>query len=141
MSEKYENSRLEKGFTLIELIIVLVILGLLSALVVPRVANQLLKSKIRIAGLQIGEFKGGIEAFAFDVARYPTTAEGLNALVLNPTGTDAWAGPYLSHDVPADPWTKPYQYLSPGQHGDYDISSLGPDGTAGTVDDVCSWMP
>jgi general secretion pathway protein G len=141
MSKKYEERRSEKGFTLIEIIIVLVILGLLSGLVAPKVINNLIRSKAQIAKLQIGEFKGGIEAFAFDVARYPTTAEGLNALVVNPTGADAWAGPYLNHNVPADPWTKPYQYLSPGQHGDYDISSVGADGAPGTTDDVCSWLP
>jgi len=138
MYKKDKNSRSEKGFTLIELIIVLVILGLLSALVVPKVAGKLMQSKGQIAKLQIGEFRGAIEAFAFDMGRFPSSAEGLNALVMNP-GTDAWAGPYITHEVPLDPWQRQYQYQCPGQHGDYDIYSVGPDGTAGNADDVCSW--
>ena len=77
----------------------------------------------------------------FDMNRYPTTSEGLEALIYNPTGADAWAGPYLKKNVlPNDPWGNPYVYQCPGQYGDYDIYSNGPDGVAGNEDDVCSWI-
>jgi general secretion pathway protein G len=139
MSEKFEDRKSEKGFSLIELIVVLVILGLLAAIVAPKVAGNLGKGKTKIAKIQISEFEGALEAFMFDMGRYPTTAEGLDALVHNPTSTDAWAGPYLKKTLPMDPWGKQYQYRCPGQNGDYDILSVGPDGTEGNEDDVCSW--
>jgi general secretion pathway protein G len=139
MPEKSENRRSEKGFSLIELIVVLVILGLLAAIVAPKVAQKLGQSKTQIAKIQIAELEQTLEAFMFDLGRYPTSAEGLDALVHNPTSGDSWAGPYLKKALPMDPWGKPYQYRCPGQHGDFDIYSVGPDGADGNEDDVCSW--
>jgi general secretion pathway protein G len=140
MSETLKDRRSEKGFSLIELIVVLVILGLLAAIVAPKVVGKLGESKSKIAKIQIAEFESTLEAFMFDLGRYPTTAEGLESLIHNPTSTDAWAGPYLKKNlVPLDPWGKPYVYRCPGQHGDVDLFSLGPDGTEGNDDDVCNW--
>jgi general secretion pathway protein G len=140
MSEKYKDRRSEKGFSLIELIVVLVILGLLAAIVAPRVMDKLGKARGQTAKLQIEEFDGAMDAFVFDVGRYPTTAEGLDALVTNTTGNDSWAGPYLKKGLPIDPWGRRYEYIYPGQHGtDYEIYSYGPDGQAGTGDDIVSW--
>ena len=129
----------EKGFTLLELIIVLVILGLLAALVVPKVMIQASKSKEKVALLQIKELEGALQLFSFDLGRYPTTSEGLNALIQNP-GIESWNGPYLGKNiVPQDPWKKDYGYRCPGMHGDYDLYSFGPDGAEGGDDDICSW--
>ncbi len=140
MSADLNERRQEKGFSLIELIVVLVILGLLAAVVAPRVYDKLAKGKEQIAKIQIKELEGALQLFSFDMGRYPTTSEGLDALVHNPGGLDSWKGPYLAKDLPKDPWGKPYNYRCPGQHGDYDIYSNGPDGVEGGDDDVTSWQ-
>jgi len=130
----------EKGFSLIELIVVLVILGLLAAVVAPRVYDKLAKGKEQIAKIQIKELEGALQLYSFDVGRYPTTSEGLDALVHNPGNLESWKGPYLGKpELPKDPWGKPYAYRSPGQHGDFDIFSNGPDGSEGGEDDIVSW--
>jgi general secretion pathway protein G len=129
----------EKGFSLIELIVVLVILGLLAAVVAPNVYNKLAKGKDQIAKIQIKELEGGLQLFSFDMGRYPTTAEGLEALIRNPVNNDSWKGPYLAKDLPKDPWGRPYVYRCPGMHGDYDLFSCGADGVDGGDDDICSW--
>jgi general secretion pathway protein G len=129
----------EKGFSLIELIVVLVILGLLAAVVAPNVYNKLAKGKDQIAKIQIKELEGGLQLFSFDMGRYPNSAEGLEALVRNPGNNDAWKGPYLAKDLPKDPWGHPYVYRCPGLHGDYDLYSCGADGVDGGDDDICSW--
>ena len=139
MSADTEGSKSEKGFSLIELIVVLVILGLLAAVVAPNVYNKLAKGKEQIARIQIKELEGALQLFLFDLGRYPTSAEGLDALVHNPGNLDAWRGPYLAKDVPKDPWGRPYTYRCPGMHGDYDLLSFGPDGAEGGDDDICSW--
>ena len=139
MSENFEGRRSEKGFSLIELIVVLVILGLLAAVVAPNVYNKLAKGKDQIAKIQIKEIEGALQLFSFDMGRYPNTGEGLDALVRNPGNIDSWKGPYLAKDVPKDPWGRPYAYRCPGMHGDYDLFSFGADGTDGGDDDICSW--
>ncbi|MGD0309520.1 MAG: type II secretion system major pseudopilin GspG [Acidobacteriota bacterium] len=133
----------ESGFTLIELIVVLVILTMLAALVVPNVFKHLSQSKSQIARLQIAEFEGALQMFAFDVGRYPTNAEGLEALVSNPGNLDAWKGPYLKKTLPMDPWGKPYLYRFPGTHNnEFDLFSYGPDGVEGGEGDnadITNW--
>ena len=131
-----------RGFTLVEMLVVLVIVGLLLALVGPKVFSKLGKGKQTAAKAQIELLGQTLDHFRLDVGRYPTTQEGLNALVTNP-GITNWDGPYLKKsDVPNDPWGKPYAYQSPGTHGEYDLYSYGLDGTQGgdgENKDVTSW--
>jgi general secretion pathway protein G len=132
-----------KGFTLIELLVVLVILGLLAGLVGPRVLRYLGSAKSDTARLQIEEFGAGLDLFHLEVGRYPTTEEGLIALVEEPPGVNTWNGPYLKKkQVPQDPWGNDYHYRSPGENGLYDLYSLGSDnlqGGEGDNQDVVSW--
>ncbi len=135
-----QRSRL--GFTLIELLIVMVILGLLAALVAPKMFQKVGTSKIKAAKAQIALLGTALDAYRLDVGRYPTTEQGLQALRVNP-GYDTWDGPYLPKDVPKDPWGRDYVYRNPGQHGDYDLYSLGADGQEGGDGenaDVVSWQ-
>ena len=132
----------QRGFTLIELIVVVIIIGLLAGLVVPQFIKQEEKATAKAAKAQIELFGTALDTFRLDVGRYPTTQEGLQALNLKPGGVDRWDGPYLKKDVPSDPWGKPYIYKSPGDHGPYDILSYGADGVAGgegVNEDVNSW--
>lgn len=129
------------GFTLMELLVVMVILGLLAALVGPRIWKNVTKSKITTAKTQIELLGQGLDQFRLDTGRYPSTSEGLEALRTNP-GVESWDGPYLRKAVPNDPWNKPYNYLSPGTQGDYDLSTFGQDGSPGGEGenkDVTSW--
>lgn len=130
-----------KGFTLVELLVVMVIIGLLAALVGPRLFPQLGKGKQGAAKAQIELLGQALDQFRLDVGRYPTTQEGLNALVTNP-GIEKWDGPYLKKGLPNDPWGRPYNYQSPGTHGEYDLWSYGRDGSPGGEKedkDVTSW--
>lgn len=133
----------EAGFTLVELLVVLVILVLLASLVGPRVVGYLGTSRVKTAKVQIESLGSAIELYRIDNGRYPSTDEGLRALVQAPAGADGWKGPYLTKkDVPNDPWNRPYHYRSPGQHGPFDIFSLGADnqvGGTGENEDITSW--
>ncbi len=131
----------KKGFTLVELLVVMVIIGLLAALVGPRLFPKLGKGKQAAAKAQIELLGQALDQFRLDVGRYPTTEEGLNALVNNP-GIEKWEGPYLKKGLPLDPWGRPYVYQSPGSHGEYDLISYGADGKPGGEGedkDVVSW--
>jgi general secretion pathway protein G len=131
----------KKGFTLVELLVVIVIIGLLAALVGPRLFPKLGKGKQAAAKAQIELLGQALDQFRLDVGRYPTTQEGLSALVVNP-GIEKWDGPYLKKDVPNDPWNRPYHYQSPGEHGEYDLFSYGRDGSPGGEGedrDITSW--
>jgi general secretion pathway protein G len=131
------------GFTLIELLVVLMILGLLAGLVGPRVLKQLGGAKSDTAQLQIAEFSSGLDLFYVEVGRYPTTEEGLEALVDEPAGVENWNGPYLKkNELPKDPWGQSYHYRNPGEHNDFDLYSLGRDNVDGGDDedmDVVNW--
>jgi len=134
--------RRERGFTLIEMLIVMVILGLLAALVGPRMFGKVGKSRQNAAKVQIALFETALDTYRLDTSKYPTTDQGLQALRVKPSGVERWDGPYLPKDVPLDPWGHPYQYRSPGEHGDYDIVSLGADGNPGGEgedEDVVNW--
>ena len=136
------DRRNQKGFTLIELLIVMIILGLLGALVGPRMFGKVGKSKQKAAKAQISLFETALDTYRLDVGKYPSTDQGLEALRVQPDGADKWDGPYLPKEVPVDPWGNPYVYQSPGEHGDFDIISLGADGNPGGEGedvDVVSW--
>jgi general secretion pathway protein G len=120
------------GFTLLELLVVMVIIGLLAAYVGPRYFSQLSKSERQTAKAQIEGFSKALDAYRLDTGRYPTTELGLAALVTKPNNEAKWNGPYLQKQVPNDPWGKPYLYRAPGQNGaDFDLISTGKDGEAG----------
>lgn len=142
MKRKY-SGKPQHGFTLIELLVVLVILGLLASLAGPKVMNYLGGAKSDSAQLQVEEFGASLDLFKLETGRYPTTQEGLQALVQAPAGLTGWNGPYLKKKtVPKDPWGNEYIYVSPGQHGPYDLSSLGADnreGGDGENKDLTSW--
>jgi general secretion pathway protein G len=133
----------ESGFTLIEILVVITIIGLLMSLVGPRVLNYLSESKVKAAAIQVQSFGSSLDLYYLDLGRYPSTAEGLTALVKRPGGETGWNGPYLkSGYVPNDPWGHPYIYRSPSEHGPYEIVSLGSsgkEGGTGTAVAVKSW--
>jgi general secretion pathway protein G len=119
------------GFTLLELLVVMVIIGLLAGYVGPKLFGQIGKSEIKAARAQMDGFSKALDQFRIDTGHYPTTEEGLAALVAQPSGETKWQGPYLTKAVPKDPWGNDYRYASPGEHGDYDLQSFGKDGRAG----------
>jgi general secretion pathway protein G len=132
-----------RGFTLIELLVVLAILGLLAGLVGPQLIKHLGESKSKAARLQIEELASSLDMYRLDVGRYPTTDEGLIALIEAPGTAKVWNGPYLrKKKMPQDPWNNPYHYVSPGQHGKFDLWTFGADngeGGEGEDVDVTSW--
>ena len=133
------------GFTLVEILVVVTIIGLIMALVGPRVLNYLSEAKVKTAKIQIQSFVAALDLFYLDAGRFPSNAEGLAALVQPVGGVSTWNGPYLTgKNVPLDPWGKAYVYRSPGEHGLYDIISLGSDGQeggTGTAADISNWIP
>jgi general secretion pathway protein G len=132
------------GFTLLELLVVIVIIGLLAGLVAPRYFDQVSKTNTKIARAQIDSLEKALDQYRLDVGSYPTTDPGLAALNTRPQNLEKWAGPYLKKAVPPDPWGANYIYKAPGDHGEYDLSSLGSDGQtggSGEASDVTSWTP
>lgn len=135
-------SRLHLGFTLLELLVVVVIIGLLAGLVAPRYFDQVGKSNTKIAKAQIDSLEKALDQYRLDVGSYPTSEQGLQALFSKPNNAEKWQGPYLKKSVPPDPWGRPYRYKSPGDHSDYDVFSYGADGQLGGTGenvDVTSW--
>jgi|SRR5205814_4053014 len=125
-----------RGFTLLELLVVVLIIGLLTGIVGPRFMAQISRSEAVTAKAQIDALDKAVQAYRIDVGRYPTSDMGLRALVESPANEPRWRGPYLKGAVPVDPWGTPYQYRSPGTHGhDFDIVSLGHDRAAGGTGD------
>jgi len=138
-----KRSRYNAGFTFIEMMVVVTIIGLLIVLVGPRFIRGQEKAEVRAAAAQIANFGTALDTFRLDVGRYPNTQEGLAALIQRPSSADRWDGPYLKTNVPNDPWGRPYFYRSPGEGGrPYDLYSLGSDGAPGGDGpnrDVNSW--
>jgi general secretion pathway protein G len=129
-----------KAFTLIELMLVVIIIGILAAMVVPRLVGRSEQARTSAAKADIeANIALGLDLFEMDNGRFPTTEEGLGALRTNPGSLPNWKGPYLKKD-PKDPWARPYLYKSPGTHNnDYDLYSLGPGGIEGDDDDIGNW--
>ena len=132
----------QRGFTLLELLVDMVIIGLLVGYVGPKYFAQIGKSEVKATRAQIDALEKSLDQYRLDTGHYPATEQGLAALMVKPASEARWSGPYLKKNVPADPWGNPYQYKSPGEHGEYDLSSLGKDGQPGGVDemaDIVSW--
>jgi general secretion pathway protein G len=142
LKQSSPHRKSDAGFTLLELLVVMVIIGLLAGIVAPQYFAQLGKSNAKVAKAQIESFSQALDQYRLDVGRYPNTEQGLVALRVAPAGVGKWQGPYLKRDIPADPWGNPYQYQAPGTHGEFDLQSFGSDGQPGgegEAADVVSW--
>jgi general secretion pathway protein G len=138
----FKNRIRQPGFTLLELLVVMVILGLLAGYIAPKYFTQIGKSEIKVARAQIEALEKALDMYHLDTGHYPTTEQGLDALVTQPQKEPKWSGSYLKKAVPLDPWGRRYIFKSPGEHGDYDISSLGKDGQPGgegETADITNW--
>ncbi len=139
MSVNFKDLTSEKGMTLVELIIVIVILGMLAAALSYTLLGRLGESKEQIAQIEISQIEGNLSIYMIDVGNYPEQGTGLEALVENITGSSNWQGPYLKK-MPIDPWGHPYTYAFPSANGlEFDLCSMGADETEGTEDDICNW--
>jgi general secretion pathway protein G len=144
-TERMKNmkpKRIDRGFTLIEILVVIIIIGMLAALVGPRLFGKVSVAKQKAAKAQIELFGTALDTFRLDIGKYPTTEEGLKALREKPSGAEGWQGPYLPKELPLDPWGRPYIYKSPGEHYEYDLISYGLDGVEGGEgenQDIVSW--
>ena len=130
------------GFTLLELLVVIVIIGLLASFVAPRYFSQVGKSEVKVARAQIDALEKALDQYRLDTGHYPAAEAGLNALVARPTNEQKWDGPYLRKAVPPDPWGNAYVYRIPGEHGEYDLVSYGKDGQpggSGEAGDITNW--
>jgi general secretion pathway protein G len=125
------TNRHRAGFTLLELLVVMVIIGLLAGYVAPRYFSQVGKSEVKTAMAQINALEKALDQYRLDIGRYPSTEQGLGALVAKPQNEPKWQGPYLAKAVPPDPWGRAYQYKSPGDKAEYDLVSFGRDGQPG----------
>lgn len=135
-------SQAGRGFTLLELLVVMVIIGLLAGFVGPKYFSHIGKSQIKAARAQIDGLGKALDQFRLDTGHYPSTEEGLAALVTRPPNEPKWDGPYLTKGVPLDPWDKPYVFRIPGEHGEYDLISYGRDGQSGgegDAADIVNW--
>ncbi|MFT3735765.1 MAG: type II secretion system major pseudopilin GspG [Rhodocyclaceae bacterium] len=132
-----------RGFTLLELLVVMVIIGLLAGYVAPKFFAHIGKSEVKAARAQLDSLEKALDAYRLDVGSYPTTEQGLASLIALPAGVMRWQGPYLKKGLPNDPWGRAYQYANPGEHGgDFDLYSFGKDGqTGGTgeAEDITNW--
>ncbi|MCY1179879.1 Type II secretion system protein G precursor [compost metagenome] len=133
----------QRGFTLLELLVVLVVLGLLAGIVAPKYFSQLGRSEVKVARAQVESLGKALDLYRLEAGHYPSTEQGLQALVVKPGDEAKWAGPYLQKGVPKDPWGRDYLYKAPGDNGDYDLTTLGKDGQPGGDGenaDVNSWQ-
>lgn len=138
-----DAQRCSLGFTLLELLVVIVIIGLLASYVGPKYFSQIGKSEIGVARAQIDAFDKALDQYRLDTGHYPSTVQGLGALTSKPANEPKWDGPYLKKSVPVDPWGNAYQYRQPGEHGEYDLSSYGKDGQpggSGESADITNWQ-
>lgn len=136
------SSYSQRGFTLLELLVVMVIIGLLAGYVAPKYFAQIGKSEVKTARAQIDALEKALDQYRLDVGRYPSSEQGLGALVKKPADVSKWQGPYLKKAVPLDPWGLAYQYKSPGEHAEFDLLSFGKDGQPGGADeaaDITNW--
>ncbi len=133
---------LEKGFTLLELLVVMVIIGLLAGYVGPKYFSQIGKSEVKAARAQLDSLGKSLDQYRLDTGHYPSNEQGLAALDARPANEPKWEGPYLRKSVPVDPWGKPYVYKQPGEHSEYDLLSYGKDGQPGgnaESADITNW--
>ena len=139
---KHSISRRSHGFTLLELLVVMVIIGLLAGYVGPKYFSQVGKSEVKAAMAQIDALEKALDTYRLDTGHYPSTEQGLNALMTQPASEPKWQGPYLKKSIPPDPWGKPYIYKQPGEHGEFDLYSYGKDGLpggSGDAVDITNW--
>jgi len=140
---KQYRKRTETGFTLLELLVVLGIIALLAGIVGPQVMKHMGESKTKAARVQVEDLSAALDMYKLDLGVYPTTEEGLKALIESPDGAKRWNGPYLQKSkMPLDPWQQEYHYVSPGEHGRFDLYTLGADGKEGGEgedQDIASW--